>query len=159
IADHLTSCAQCSAEYHTMLETVGVLRSELERFTAPDVLRARIRAGIATTRPELDSGGADQSVSAGERRRSRARWTRPALLAAALVLAAALGSTATVLAGRHEAGDMSVATQVLSSHVRSLMPDHLTDIRSSDQHNVKPWFNGRLDYSPAVPRFDEQGYP
>jgi anti-sigma factor RsiW len=39
------------------------------------------------------------------------------------------------------------------------MPDHLTDVRSSDQHNVKPWFNGRLDYSPTVPRLDERGFP
>jgi anti-sigma factor RsiW len=39
------------------------------------------------------------------------------------------------------------------------MPEHLTDIRSSDQHNVKPWFNGRLDFSPSVPRLEAQGFP
>jgi anti-sigma factor RsiW len=39
------------------------------------------------------------------------------------------------------------------------MPEHLTDVRSNDQHNVKPWFNGRLDFSPTVPRLDEQGFP
>src|SRR5206468_11265919 len=49
VAEHLATCFPCSAEYETMLETVGALRDQLERFTAPDVLRARIRTTIAST--------------------------------------------------------------------------------------------------------------
>jgi anti-sigma factor RsiW len=93
--------------------------------------------------------------SRATRRLSTRSWARPLALAASLAIVA-VGSWRLARAGA--AGD-EVANDVLTSHVRSLMPGHLTDVLSSDQHTVKPWFNGRLDYSPPVYDFAGRGYP
>ena len=89
-----------------------------------------------------------------EPRASRPTWR--ALALAASLAAVALGSWR--LALWRAAGD-TLTDEVLTSHVRSLMPGHLTDVLSSDQHTVKPWFNGRLDFSPPVYDFGGRGYP
>ena len=145
-ADHLATCAECAREYEATLETVRRLREGLVRYRAPDVLRARIRSAIREERTEAPPARV---------RRWRLPWRA---LAAALVLVVASSGLTMLATGRSPAAP-AVADEVLASHVRSLMPEHLVDVRSSDQHNVKPWFNGRLDFSPTVPRLDDAGYP
>ncbi|MFL5617562.1 MAG: anti-sigma factor family protein [Gemmatimonadaceae bacterium] len=150
IADHLTSCAECARDYEATLATVRTAREGLAGYRAPDMLRARIRASLREeSRPTVER------VAPGKRRAWRIPWN---VVAAAVVVAVASSGLTMVAAGRR-ASESPVAEEVLASHIRSLMPEHLTDVRSSDQHNVKPWFNGRLDFSPTVPRLEEQGFP
>src|SRR4051812_2790454 len=147
---HLRGCADCAAAHRQLVDTSSQLRAGLMRYEAPDVLKARIRASLS-----------ESGLDVGPRRvplpsRARNGWTR-AVAAAAVV--AIVSSGLTFAAMRDRAASNSVEQEVLASHIRSLMPGHLTDVASNDQHNVKPWFNGRVNLSPDVPRLDSIGYP
>jgi anti-sigma factor RsiW len=142
---HLASCADCRREHDVLAATSRTLKEGLVRHRAPDVLKARIRSALA------QPTAFDQSVPPPKR-----SWLR---LAAAGVMIAAASSALTFGAMRRPAAQRTATADVLTSHIRSLMPGHLLDIASTDQHNVKPWFNGRLDLSPSVPRLDSIGFP
>jgi anti-sigma factor RsiW len=150
VREHLQSCPDCAREHRKLLETSSLVRGRLMRYEAPDVLKARIRAGLVGSPREVEPRAANRPSRQGR------DWLR-GLAAAAVV--AVMSSALTVVAVRQGTPNASVADQVLTSHIRSLMPGHLTDVASNDQHNVKPWFNGRVNVSPAVPRFDSVGFP
>ena len=141
LEQHLHACPDCSRLERRRRALSAALRDELPRFPAPDTLRAGVRAG------------ARAEVGPTARRRAPV-WS--ALAVAASLVVVALGSRQLALRGA--AGD-AITNQVLASHVRSLMPGHLTDVLSSDQHTVKPWFNGKLDFSPPVYDFAGGGFP
>jgi anti-sigma factor RsiW len=154
IAGHLADCDACAREWEALSATSRAIRSNLVRHPVPDVLRARIRAALIDADAAIDAEG---PASKPRPKPARSRWLSAVGLAAAGVLIAVLSSTLTV-ATLHRTPS-PIANDVLASHVRSLMPGHLTDVASSNQHNVKPWFNGRVDFSPAVPNLDSVGFP
>ena len=140
---HVAQCAECARFRDGRLALRAAIAAQVPAFQTSDVLRQRVRAALRT--------------SARPSRFTFQTWWRPRPLAlAAAFVVVALGSWS--LAWQRAAG-AALADDVLSSHIRSLMPGHLTDVVSSDQHTVKPWFNGKLDYSPPVHDFAAQGFP
>ena len=141
---HLRDCADCTRLVEAQCSWQRAVRAGLTRFAAPDRLRAR----LAVTLAEADSATAARSRGAG--------W-RPLAMAASLLLAVVTSSGLTAYLTLPGEQDRMV-DNVVSGHVRSLMADHLTDVPSSDQHTVKPWFHGRIDLAPPVDDLAPQGY-
>jgi anti-sigma factor RsiW len=101
--------------------------------------------------------GLEEKIRQSLRREGTAASPWPWLaIAASLLLAASVGWNVALVRSRVDARQL-VAENVLSAHVRSLAGTHLLDVPSSDQHTVKPWFDGKLDFAPAVK--DVEGFP
>ena len=135
---HIGQCSECARWRDDRVTLRAAIKSQIPVLRAPDVLRQRVRTQIRS----------------GSRFRAIVVW-RSLALAASVAVVAFGGWQLGLQRGRGE----SLAAEVLTSHIRSLMPGHLTDVQSSDQHTVKPWFNGKLDYSPPVYDFAGRGYP
>ena len=88
----------------------------------------------------------------------RDNYWRPMALAASFVLAVLLSGGVGYMGSLPASGDV-IVQEVVDSHVRSLLASHLTDVASTDQHTVKPWFNGHLDTAPPVKDFAAEGFP
>lgn len=142
---HLASCRECAAEHETLLAISHRVRAGLERRLAPETLKARIRSALASSVGLVPTSAPRSLPWAG-------------LIAAGLVVAIVSAGGSFAVARRNGSAP-AIEQQVLATHIRSLMPGHLTDVQSNDTHNVKPWFNGRIDLSPAVPRLDTAGFP
>ena len=141
IAVHLAECPNCArlvADRRGLAETV---RAAWPKLAVPGQLAASVKAALDEAPPEV----------------SRLRPERWGWLAMAAALIVAVGGTWQV--ANQRAAAERLRGDLVASHVRSLMPGHLIDVASADQHTVKPWFNGKLDFSPPVPNLTSEGYP
>ena len=138
VETHVAACPRCAAALTAYRQMSRAVAGAGLRYTAPPALRQRIEAALpqprVTSRRDLLKGFA---------------------MGSAVSALAATGLVAVVLRGDDEQRIMS---DVVSAHLRSLQAGHLTDVVSTDQHTVKPWFNGRLDVAPPVIDLTAQGF-
>ena len=154
VASHLRTCPSCEKRQKALIDLSAGLRSGLTRYRAPASLHAAIKAQIASTAEP--SAGAMLARSVNDNERAASPRTRRF---AGWASGAGLGIAATVAVMLMEPGGGGLPDQLVSDHIRALQPGHLIDVISTDQHTVKPWFDGRLDYAPPVKDLKVAGFP
>jgi anti-sigma factor RsiW len=167
IEEHLRSCPACEHAYKANSVLIRAMERATPYYKAPAGLRERIQSSLRDETAERSRGNGGilrdaRPLIAKKQAEPRSilfgtSWNWLAL-AAAIVLAAII--VWNVLPQLQRPGaDQFLATQLIASHVRSLMANHLTDVASSDQHTVKPWLDAKLDFAPAVVDLSGEGFP
>jgi len=141
---HLADCPECGPEAAALTRLRDGIRHAAPIYRAPEALRSHIRAALR----------AEAAASAGASRAAPS-WLA---YAASILVAVAVGSGGTLLVTGERQGD-AIASELIDSHLRSLLGSHLTDVVSSDQHTVKPWFAGRSELSPPAVDLAGEGFP
>jgi anti-sigma factor RsiW len=142
IDDHLASCEACRQVYAQARALRSAVREQAPYYPAPDLLRSRILKAVRAS--ALQPASRTLTVSG---------WSVGAALACTVLLTWGL----TVYLMR-PAETAHLPDDLISSHIRSLLASNAADVLSSDQHTVKPWFNGKLDFSPPVQDLTAQGF-
>jgi anti-sigma factor RsiW len=145
---HRAQCPVCQAAEVELTRARELLR-EVPYQPAPDAVRERILAGLDAARPTPGLGPVMPRVL------SRFRSWRQSTVGFGLGAACAAALAFLVLSP----AEQSLTEQVVAGHVRALQPGHLEDVASTDQHTVKPWFDGRIDFAPPVKDLGSLGYP
>ena len=136
---HVARCVGCSKELERLQAVRSLLGKDGVRHASPESLSRRI-----ALLPELSPEAANRNWLPG--------WLAPGV-------AGALAATLAFVAFIPPSSQSVLDQEIVSSHVRSLQPGHLTDVQTTNQHIVKPWFNGKIDFSPPVPELADVGFP
>jgi len=144
LEQHLKTCSACSVALREAWALHKAVKSDALYFAAPAELRRSIRLEL-------------RAQNAPPPRKSLWNWSW--LTAGSLTLAAACVALLLTVTMSRPSARQALAGEIVSSHVRSLMANHALDVVSSDQHTVKPWFDGKLDFAPTVKDLAAQGFP
>ncbi len=149
---HLAACANCTAKLAAFRQMRQAMTDANLREKAPDALRRRIEAALPAPGPAAEVPSESRVIAFRPSRRSFFGG-----FAAGAVLSSAIAATLLVAVVRDDQAQR-ITGEVVSAHLRSLQGKHLTDVETSDQHTVKPWFNGKLDVAPPVIDLTAQGF-
>jgi len=144
LRDHLAGCPECGPEAMALERLRDGIRRSAPVYRAPEALRSQIRFALR-----------QEAAATTRATRSAPGWLA---YAASILMAVALGSGGTLLITGERQQD-TVANELIDSHLRSLLGSHLTDVASSDQHTVKPWFAGRSEVAPPAVDLAGEGFP
>ena len=146
VEEHLSTCQACLDAHARFRKQSASIRAAAPYYPAPPQLQQSVREGL-------------RKAAANERPASVSnmpwRWVA---IAASVLLAVSISWNLRRPQAQTSERDL-IAQNVLSDHIRSMIGTHLLDVPSTDQHTVKPWFNGKLDFSPDVKDFASQGFP
>lgn len=146
IERHIHECKGCGGIYRNQLTLSSALRDTTLYFKAPEDLKRRIRTSLQI---EAKTETTNKHFGWG--------WSLMAASLAVVLIATTLWKFAPSF--RASSSDGLVAHEVLADHIRSLqLTSHLTDVLSKEQHTVKPWFNGKIDFSPPVRDFADHDF-
>jgi anti-sigma factor RsiW len=144
IEEHLENCSMCAPMHQDTLGLRLRIREDVSYFRAPTDLQQRVRAIARAKRT-------------GTSRSWAPLWTWSGAIAAVVLLGVI--TVGLVRRAEESSREQMVTQEIVADHVRSLMANHLTDVTSTDQHTVKPWFNGKLSFAPPVNDFAAEGFP
>jgi anti-sigma factor RsiW len=162
---HRMTCAYCERVYQELSTLRRSLRDDLEHHAPSPQFRAFLSAklvqtanasAVATsiaTSVNAMPVAATSGIKTAPPKTPNSRWRALSTFGAGAALAA------TLIFMIDTPSETMLVDAVVAGHIRALQPGHLMDVVSSDQHNVKPWFDGKLDFAPPVKNLAEEGFP